>query len=293
MEIGAEFPQKELAHDPGALRVWGQAVEQTGFAHAIFADHVLGADPIAHAPWTGPYDVTTRFHDTFVALGYLAGITTTLKLVVGVLVLPQRQTVLVAKQAAEVDLLSGGRLRLGVGIGWNRVEYDGLGKDFTNRGRRCEEQIVLLRWLWTEQSVTFEGRYEQVVGAGIAPLPVQRPIPLWYGGSSPKAFDRIGRLADGWFPMPDQDLDEARRIIEMSALAAGRDPAAIGMEGRAHYTGDVDQLAETIERWRDVGATHVLVNTMRAGLKGVDEHVAVLSEVARALGLSSRSKEIA
>jgi probable F420-dependent oxidoreductase len=247
-------------------------------------DHVLGADPAVHPDWDRPYDVRTTFREPFVLFGYLAALTS-LELVTGVIILPQRQTALVAKQAAEVDLLTGGRFRLGVGIGWNQVEYQSLGKDFGDRGRRSEEQIALLRRLFTEQSVTFEGADEQVVGAGISPLPAQRPIPIWIGGSSPRAYQRIGRLADGWFPQvaPGPALDEARGIVEQAARGAGRDPAEIGLEGRVNYTGDLDAALAAIENWRAVGATHVSVNTMGAGLPGVDDHLAVLRDLASSL----------
>src|SRR6201996_5803999 len=198
MRIGAVFPQTELGHDTGALRTWGQEVERAGYQHALVYDHVLGADPAVHAPWDGPYDVRTTFREPFVLFGYLAALTS-LELVTGVIILPQRQTALVAKQAAEVDLLTGGRFRLGVGIGWNQVEYEALGKDFGNRGRRSEEQIALLRKLFTEQSVTFEGTDEQVIGAGISPLPVQRPIPIWIGGAGSPAGARAVWPAAGVF----------------------------------------------------------------------------------------------
>jgi probable F420-dependent oxidoreductase len=287
LRIGAVFPQTELGHDTGAVRTWAQEVERSGFQHVLVYDHVLGADPAVHAPWKGPYDVRTTFREPFVLFGYLAALTS-LELVTGVIILPQRQTALVAKQAAEVDLLTGGRFRLGVGIGWNRVEYQSLGKDFGNRGRRSEEQIALLRRLFTEPSVTFEGADEQVVGAGISPLPGQRPIPIWIGGSSPRAYARIGRLADGWFPQmaPGPALDEARGSVEQAARAAGRDPAGIGLEGRVSYAGDLEAALAALETWRAVGATHVSVNTMGAGLSGVDEHLAVLRDLARALKLS-------
>jgi len=207
--------------------------------------------------------------------------------VTGVIILPQRQTALVAKQAAEVDLLTGGRFRLGVGIGWNHVEYEALGKNFRDRGRRSEEQIELLRRLWTEPSLTFDGKHEQVTGAGISPLPVQRPIPLWIGGQSPRAYERIGRLADGWFPQfgPGPELDEARGIVEAAARDAGRDPAALGLEGRVTYTGDTGSVVSAIEAWRAAGATHISVNTMGAGLSA-DAHAGVLGEIASAAGLS-------
>jgi len=220
-----------------------------------------------------------------VMFGYLAAVTTTLELVTGVIILPQRQTVLVAKQAAEVDLLSEGRLRLGVGLGWNAVEYEALGEDFTNRGERLGEQVELMRRLWTEQSVSLDGKHHRVTGAGLAPLPAQRPIPVWIGASSRPALERAGRLADGWFPMmsPGPRLDEARDLVARSAIAAGRDPSTIGMEGRVDWRGDRQQVAEALAQWSAVGATHVSVNTMGAGLRTVDEHLAALAAVAEVI----------
>jgi probable F420-dependent oxidoreductase len=284
LRIGAIFPQTELGHDTGAIRAWGQEVERAGYRHILVYDHVVGADPAVHAPWNRPYDVRTTFREPFVLFGYLAALTS-LELVTGVIILPQRQTALVAKQAAEVDLLTGGRFRLGVGIGWNQVEYQALGKEFGDRGRRSDEQIALLRRLFTQQSVTFEGTDEQVVGAGISPLPVQRPIPIWIGGSSPRAYQRIGRLADGWFPQvsPGPALDEARGMVEQAARDAGRNPAGIGLEGRDNHTGDLYATLVLIEKWHAVGATHVSINTMGAGLSGVDNHLAILRDVASSL----------
>ncbi|MDT5148986.1 MAG: hypothetical protein QOI01_719, partial [Mycobacterium sp.] len=220
-----------------------------------------------------------------VMFGYLAGITRSLELVTGVIILPQRQTVLVAKQAAEVDLLSGGRLRLGIGIGWNAVEYEALGKNFGTRGKRSAEQVDLLRRLWTEQTVTFDGAFDKVTGAGLAPLPVQRPIPIWIGAASAPGYRRAGRLADGWFPMmePGPKLDEALAEVERGAVAAGRDPASIGMEARVSFGGDYDAVAAQIAAWADAGASHLSVNTMGAGLKTVDEHLDVLARVVQAL----------
>lgn len=286
MRVGVVFPQTELGGDPGALRAYGQQVEELGFTHILAYDHVVGADPAVHRGWDGPYDVHTTFHEPFVMFGYLAAVTSAVELVTGVIILPQRQTVLVAKQAAEVDLLSDGRLRMGVGLGWNTVEYEALGEDFTNRGRRSEEQIELLRRLWIEQTVTFDGRYHRVTGAGLAPLPVQRPIPVWVGARSTRALERAGRLADGWFPMmpPGPKLDHARDIVGRAALAAGRDPAVLGMEGRANWAGNPDDVVEALSAWEAAGATHAGVNTMGAGLDGVDEHLAALERVAAALG---------
>ncbi|HZS21385.1 MAG TPA: LLM class F420-dependent oxidoreductase, partial [Pseudonocardiaceae bacterium] len=244
----------------------------------------VGADPKIHVGWNGPYDLHSTFHEPLVTFGYLAAVTTSLELVTGIVILPQRQTVLVAKQAAEVDLLSGGRLRLGVGLGWNAVEYEALGEDFSTRGRRCEEQVDLMRRLWTEETVTYRGRWHRVTGAGLAPLPLQRPIPVWFGASSPRAYRRAGRLADGWFPMvgPGPQLDEALRVLRQAAIEAGRDPAAIAMEGRVSWRGKPEELVDDVRRWVAAGATHVSINTMNAGLPSLDDHLAALAIAADA-----------
>lgn len=287
MKIGVVFPQTEIGADAGAIRAYAQRVEELGFSHLLVYDHVVGADPNVHQGWNGPYDVHTTFHEPFVLFGYLAALTS-LELVTGIIILPQRQTALVAKQAAEVDLLTGGRFRLGVGLGWNAVEYEALGKNFADRGNRITEQVALMRLLWTEQTVTFDGANDQVTGAGLAPLPVQRPIPVWFGAQSHRAYIRTGQLADGWFPQmaPGPRLDEAKAIVEKAAAEAGRDPARLGMEGRVSWgERGAEQLADHAGRWRDAGATHVSVNTMGAGLATVDAHLAALAEAAAALGV--------
>jgi probable F420-dependent oxidoreductase len=284
MRIGVVLPQTEIGGDAGAVRAYGQRVEELGYRHVLAYDHVVGADPEVHQDWRGPYDVTTTFHEPFVVFGFLAGITS-LELVTGIIILPQRQTVLVAKQAAEVDLLTGGRFRLGIGLGWNAVEYEALGQEFSNRGRRSEEQVDLLRRLWTEPSVTYHGSYHTVTGAGLAPLPVQRPIPVWFGAQSEPAYRRVGRLADGWFPQvqPGPQLDEARAAVERAAAEAGRNPGSLGMEGRVSWHGDPGEVAEQARAWREAGATHLSVNTMRAGLGTVDDHLAALESTAQAI----------
>ncbi len=283
MRIGVVFPQTELGGDAGAVRAYAERAEELGFTHLLAYDHVVGADPAVHAGWDGPYDVHTTFHEPMVLYGYLAAVTT-MELVTGIIILPQRQTALVAKQAAEVDLLTAGKFRLGVGIGWNRVEYEALGQDFSTRGRRLEEQITLLRRLWTEPAVTFSGTFDQVTGAGLAPMPVQRPIPVWVGAQSPRAYARIGRLADGWFPQvaPGPELDEARRIVTEAAEKAGRDPSSLGMEGRLTWQPDQDRFAAAMRQWQEAGATHLSVNTMRLGLRTVDDHLAALATAAEA-----------
>ncbi len=289
MRIGVVFPQTEIGADVGAIRSYAAAVSDLGYTHIVAYDHVVGADPAVYPGWNGPYDIDTAFHEPMVLFGFLAGLTT-LELVNGILILPQRQTVLVAKQAAEVDLLTAGRYRLGIGIGWNAVEYEALGQDFSQRGRRVEEQVKLLRELWTKRSVTFEGTFDRVTGAGIAPLPSQRPIPIWFGAQSLPAYRRVGRLADGWFPQmsPGPKLEQARRVVEQAAAEVGRDPRSLGMEGRitVHAAASASasaSVAASVAAWEKAGATHVSVNTMRAGLGGVDGHIAVLSAVADAV----------
>ncbi|HZQ87006.1 MAG TPA: LLM class F420-dependent oxidoreductase [Acidimicrobiales bacterium] len=287
MRIGVVFPQTEIGGDVGAARAYAERVEALGYTHVLAYDHVVGADPAVYEGWNGPYNLHSTFHEPFVLFGFLAGVIS-LELVTGIIILPQRQTALAAKQAAEVDLLTNGNFRFGVGLGWNRVEYDALGMDFTTRGRRLDEQIGLMRRLWTEPSVTFDGEFDHIRGAGLAPLPVRRPIPLWIGAASPPAYRRAGRLADGWFPQvpPNHHLDEARAIVEQAAVDAGRDPSTLGLEGRVSWgPGGVDQLVDHAGRWEKAGATHLSVNTMNAGLASIDDHLDVLAQAAAALGV--------
>lgn len=293
MQIGVVFPQSEIGSAPAAeLRRYATTVESLGFGHLLAYDHVVGADPAVHAPWSGPYDINTTFREPFVFFGHLAAFTT-LELVTGVIILPQRQTALVAKQAAEVALLTDGRFRLGVGLGWNAVEYEALGQPFDKRGRRLSEQIPLLRRLLGERAVTHDGDFDHITGAGIAPLP-GTPVPIWIGGQSAPAYRRAGRLADGWFPQiaPGPKLDEARAIIADAASEAGRDPATIGMDGRVSWTADggTAKLVDHVGRWTNVGATHLSINTMMAGLGSVDAHLDVLAEAAAALGLAGTTR---
>jgi probable F420-dependent oxidoreductase len=281
LRIGAIFPQLEIGADPGVVRNWTETVEAAGYTHALAYDHVLGADPANRPGWTG-YTDKSLFHEVFVLFGYMAAITTTLELVTGVLVLPQRQTALAAKQAAEVDVLSGGRLRLGVGIGWNAVEYEALGVPFEQRGARLTEQVELLRKLWAEPVISAEGRFEKVVEAGLNPLPPRRRIPIWFGGGADAVLRRTGRIGDGWLPQSPPTA-EARRQVELvrsAAVEAGRDPAQIGFEPRLSL-GLVPEKEwpDFVEGWRELGATHLGVNTMNMGLGKPEEHAAVLRDV--------------
>ena len=288
MQIGVVFPQTEIGSDPVAVRDYAQAAEDMGYSHVLAYDHVLGASREARPGWRGPYDHNSPFHEPFVLFGYLAGVTSRIELVTGIIILPQRQTALVAKQAAAVDVLSGGRLRLGVGIGWNEVEYEALGENFRNRGRRVEEQVALMRALWTDEVVTFQGRWHKVTAAGINPLPVRRPIPLWMGGGAEPVIKRIARLADGWFPQfrPDDRGREILQRLHDYAREAGRDPADIGIEGRTSVGGgNPDDWATEVQAWRALGATHLGVNTMGAGLQSPADHIDALRRFKVAAGV--------
>ncbi|HEY7048429.1 MAG TPA: LLM class F420-dependent oxidoreductase [Jatrophihabitantaceae bacterium] len=286
MRIGAVFPQMEIGNDPAVIRNWAGAVEDMGYQHVLVFDHVLGAGVDTRPNWGARYSSDTAFHEVFVLFGYLAAVTTTLELVTGVLVLPQRQTTLVAKQAAEVDVLSGGRLRLGVGVGWNDVEYDALGETFTNRGRRADEQIEVLRALWAEPTVTYSGQWHRIDNAGINPRPANGNLPVWVGGNSEAALRRAGRLGDGWFPQRAPD-DVARAMVGQLgeySREAGRDPGQVGVEARLTVARSArDGWAEFAAGWRDLGATHLCVNTIGAGFGSADEHLTALRDVLQEL----------
>ena len=286
MQVGVTFPQSEIGADSAVIRDYAQAAEDLGYEHLLTYDHVLGADPSNREGWRG-YTHKTMFHEPLTLFSYLAAITKRLELVSGVIVLPQRQSALVAKQAAEVDVLSGGRLRLGVGIGWNAVEYEALGEDFSTRGARIEEQIEVMRLLWSREVVSFEGKYHRIEEAGINPLPVQRPIPVWMGARADVGLRRTARVADGWFPLgpPDERMREAVKRLRGYVEEAGRDPDSVGIEarldvGRVHPE---EWIAQT-EAWRSLGATHISVNTMNAGLGSPQEHVESIRRYKEALG---------
>ncbi|HLY22053.1 MAG TPA: LLM class F420-dependent oxidoreductase [bacterium] len=285
MKIGVVFPQIESGTDPGFIRDYAQTAESLGYDHILIYDHVVGANTASRPKWSGPYTSKNTFHEPFVVFGYMAACTQRIELATGVIILPQRQAVLVAKQAAEVDVLSGGRLRLGIGVGWNDVEFDALGTNFHDRGARCVEQMKVMRALWTQETVTFEGKWHRIPDAGINPLPVQRPIPLWIGGESEIALRRAARIADGWMssrpirPAGKQPAGEPAREHQVERLrehlaAAGRSPKTFGIEGRAAIAdGGPDQWRLQIEQWQKLGATHLSVNTMQAGLPNPRAHI--------------------
>jgi probable F420-dependent oxidoreductase len=293
MQIGVTVPIVEFASDLGAVRDYVQAAEDLGYSHVRILDHVLGANPEHHPEVPRfPYTHESYIHEPFTLMAYLAAITKKINLVTGILILPQRQTALVAKQAAEVDVLSDGRLRMGIGVGWNPVEYEALGEDFHTRGRKCAEQITLLRRLWTEEVVDFEGKFHKISHAGIKPLPVQRPIPIWMGAggsASPIPTDRVlrrvGRMADGWMPMfaPDETGRATIEKVREFAQAAGRDPSDVGLEGRITATGQgpEDWITE-VKTWSELGATHMSVGTGGSGTP--DRHIEAIRRVKEATG---------
>jgi probable F420-dependent oxidoreductase len=286
MKIGVIYPQIELGGDPKALDAIGRATESLGYDYFVMFDHVAGAvhedrDP----PLWGPYTQQHPFHDPLVSFAYLAGITKKIELVSGVLVLPQRQTLLVARQAADVDLLSGGRLRLGVGIGWNYVEYDALGIDFHSRGKRLGEQIVYLRKLWAESPVTFEGEYDRIDRAGLNPRPA-RQIPIYCGGLSEPAYRRAAKLADGFIfggPLEERVLP-AWKDMQAYLAEEGRSKDAFGADYQIADGTGVDGALDMIRRWEDAGGSHAAVRTTGLGFTSAEQHIDHLAQARQRLG---------
>ncbi len=284
MKIGVIYPQTELGGDPEGVRRIGLATEALGFDHLLAYDHVLGSPHDREPKPSGPYTDKHPFHDPFVMFGYLAAITTRIELVTGVLILPQRQTALVARQAADVDLLSGQRLRLGVGIGWNHVEYEALGQDFTTRGKRVEEQVALLHQFWTEPLVSFAGAYDQIDRAALNPRPV-RPIPIWLGGFADVALRRAARIADGFiFAHGAGDAFEMMPRLRQLLGEAGRDAASFPMQCNMLTAKSTTAVAETAARWRDAGGSHAAISTMGQELASIEAHVDYIGNCAELLG---------
>ncbi len=283
MEIGVIYPQTELQGDPEAVRCIGLATEELGFAHLLAYDHVLGATHDREPKLQGPYTEEHPFHDPLIMFAYLAGITRRIEFVTGVLILPQRQTALVARQAADLDLLSGQRLRLGVGLGWNYVEYDALGQDFATRGRRLEEQVELLRRLWDEPLVTFEGAFDHIDRAALLPRPKRR-IPIWLGGFADVALRRAARIADGFiFADGAVDAFEAAPRLLQYLRDEGRPAEGFGLHCNMLRAKSPEAVTETVHRWRDLGGTQASVSTMGQGFTTIDEHIGYLMRVSEAL----------
>ena len=280
MEFGAVFPHAEIGDDPGAIKAYAQGVEAMGLTHLLIYDHVLGADPNRPGGWKGAYDKDTAFHEPFTTFAFIAAVTEKLEMITTVLILPQRQTVLVAKQAAEVAVLSNNRFRLGVGTGWNEIEYVGLNEEFASRGKRQTEQVELMRKLWTEDSLTYNGEYHTIDAAGIKPRP-SKPVPVWFGGSAAPLLKRCGELGDGWIPLmgANPKAQECLDTIRGHREAAGLSMDGFGIQAQAAYAGGTpERWASHAGKWRNMGCTHLAVHTHNAGETNVDGHLARIQE---------------
>ena len=288
MQIGVVFPQTEFGNDTQAIKDYAQTAEGLGYSHIIAYDHVVGANPNRPGGWQGPYNSETPFHEPFVLFAFMAGLTQRIGFAPGIIILPQRQTVLVAKQAAALDVLSNGRLRLGVGIGWNALEYESLNENFHTRGRRVEEQVQVMRMLWTSPLVTFKGRWHSLPDVGIKPLPVQQPIPIWFGGQSEAALERMARLADGWMTnyRTAADAKPAIETIERALAQANRPREQFGLEARIPYAdGNPDKWHALMRDWQTVSVTHYSVNTMGCGFTAPAQHIDAIRRFAQAVGV--------
>jgi probable F420-dependent oxidoreductase len=296
MRVGVTFPTTEFGADPVAVKEWAQTVERMGFTHILTYDHVIGANKASRPDWKGPYHLETMFHEPMVLFSYMAGVTSRIAFLTGVIILPQRQTALFAKQAACLDVLCNGRLRLGIGTGWNHVEYEALGVDFAQRGRIFDDQIEVMRALWTTPAVTLKTPYHTITDAGINPLPVQRPIPIWFGGGGKhvvfgtpaveKVLRRTARFGDGFMPYFQPDAEGAEMVERMRGYAReyGRDPARIGLEGAVTtWKKNEAHWPDQVKAWQKLGATHISFNTMLDGLKGPEQHLRRLEEAVKAL----------
>jgi probable F420-dependent oxidoreductase len=290
MKIGVVFPQNEFPSDPLAIKDFVQTAEDLGFYHILAYSHVLGANPDREGGWKGPYTHQDPFQEPMVLFSYMAGLTQTIEFVTGIIILPQRQTALFAKQAATLDVLCSGRLRLGVALGWNEVEYIALNQDFHRRAARFEEQVQLLRLLWTRPLVTFEGQWHHIPDAGLNPLPVQQPIPLWFGGHADPVLRRVAKMADGWLPNYRTAADAAEALVTLKRYLEdeGRTLADLGMEPRLRYgEGNQEEWRDIARGWQEAGATHLTVNTLGAGFTTAREHLQGLETFARSLAVSA------
>jgi probable F420-dependent oxidoreductase len=289
MKIGVIFPQIEFPPDPLATRDYAQAVEDLGYNHIHAYDHILGANPERPGGWVGPYTFIHPFFEPFILFSYLAGLTSKIEFASGIIILPQRQTALVAKQAATLDVLSHGRLRLGVGNGWNEVEYIALGENFHNRGKRMEEQIELLRQLWTQPLVNYKGRWHNIPDAGINPLPIQQPIPIWFGGTDDHVLKRMVRLGDGWM-LNTRNIEQVRPKIEQLNRyleQTGRDKASFGLDLRLNMNlVEQDQWISYLKALEGLGATHISINTMGCSFTTPSAHIEALTRFARVVSLA-------
>jgi probable F420-dependent oxidoreductase len=286
MKIGIVFPQIEFGNDTAAIRDYAQTAEALGYTHILAYDHILGANPDRPEPWQGPYTYKDPFHEPFLLFSYMAALTQTIEFVTGILILPQRETALVAKQAAELDVLSNGRFRLGIGNGWNKVEYVAQNQDFHTRGKRIEEQVDVLRQLWQNDLVTYHGQYHHIPDAGLNPRPMQQPIPIWFGGHADAVLQRIARIGDGWFPNYNTAADAQPSLAKLDGYLRknGRSPAEIGIEARLSYgDGNPDTWQQRRTEWQAAGASHLTLNTMYLGFDTPAKHLQAMRHFAENL----------
>lgn len=294
MKIGLVYPQTEFGNDPALIRDYAQTAEDLGFSHILAYDHVLGASQDHPEADRMPYTIRHPFQEPLVLFAYMAGLTARLEFATGIVILPQRQTALFAKQAATLDLICKGRLRLGVGLGWNEVEYTALNEDFHTRGRRIEEQVQVMRLLWTQPLVDFQGVWHDIPNAGLNPLPVQRPIPVWFGANKEPALRRAARIGDGWMTniRKPSKIEPGLEIIHKTLEQSGRDPDKFGLEARiSHNRLGPDEWAQQANAWKEVGASHLSFNTMGAGFDRPTQHLEAIREFARAANIRSHSPE--
>jgi probable F420-dependent oxidoreductase len=285
MKLSVEFPSVSYREGPEAVRRFARTVEQIGYDHIDVFDHVVMGHPMDGRP-PGPYNAAMPILEALMLLSHVAAVTTRVTLGTEVLVLPQRQPALVAKQVSTLDTLSGGRVRLGVGVGWQESEYEALGEAFRTRGARMDEAIALLRTYWGEAQVTSDGKHYPTTLMAMEPKPPQgRRLPIWIGGSSETALRRVGRLGDGWLASRVTDADDARRTIDVihrHAAAAGRDPVAIGLqsmvapprdaEGRRFYA-EPDRVVARVAALKAMGFGWAALNAtaiFQAGARTVD-----------------------
>jgi probable F420-dependent oxidoreductase len=289
LKIGLVYPQIEYPTDPLAVKEYAHTAEALGFTHILAYDHVLGANPERPGGWQGPYTYRNPFQEPLLLFSFMASMTQQIEFATGIIILPQRQTALFAKQAATLDVLSGGRLRVGIGLGWNEVEYQALNENFHDRGRRSEEQVEVLRRLWTQPLVNFQGQWHHISDAGLNPLPVQQPIPLWFGGTAPAALERAARLGNGWMVnyRTPADARPAFEKLDEYLQAAGRSRKDFGIEARMAFgAGDPETWIRMMQEWKALGATHLSFNTMGHSFDTADKHLDAINqfaEVARSL----------
>ena len=273
MKYGIVFPQTEIGSNPDDIARFAQAVEEAGLDHLLAYEHVLGANTASRPNWSGPYTSESMFHEPFVLFGFLSAVVSRLEFVTGIVILPQRQTALVAKQSACLDVISRGRFRLGIGTGWNDVEYEALGENFHDRGKRSEEQIDLMRKLWAEDTITYQGKWHKITDAGLNPLPINKKIPIWLGGTAPQVIERVARMGDGWFPFFNPNLKSQIEQVRQRAKEVGRNPDEIGIECILPVGEMGSNERDRIKMCSDMGVTHISAVTMGHGFNSLDAQV--------------------